>query len=178
MAIELKLQLKMSQQLLMTPHLQQAIKLLQLNRLELLTEVRQELNENPVLEEIEGNDEPTPAEIADMTPGEERAEGEAPNADPAAVELEGLPDDFLKTLDGDTGEAGADATSESSPAADVLADAAARRPKPRPPQPMPKPRTRRRSPTSSGTTTWTPIRRPVWRRTTAKTNSNGCWKPP
>ena len=125
MAIELKLQLKMSQQLVMTPQLQQAIKLLQLNRLELLTEVRQELNENPVLEEIEGDDEPTPAEIADMTPGEERAEGEAPNADPAAVELEGLPDDFLKTLDGDTGEAGADATSESSPAADVLADAAA-----------------------------------------------------
>jgi len=124
-AIELKLQLKMSQQLVMTPQLQQAIKLLQLNRLELLTEVRQELNENPVLEEIEGDDEPTPAEIADMTPGEERAEGEAPNADPAAVELEGLPDDFLKTLDGDTGEAGADATSESSPAADVLADAAA-----------------------------------------------------
>ncbi|MGY8804466.1 MAG: hypothetical protein ACKVK6_09550, partial [bacterium] len=39
MAIELKLQLKLSQQLVMTPQLQQAIKLLQLNRLELVNMV-------------------------------------------------------------------------------------------------------------------------------------------
>jgi RNA polymerase sigma-54 factor len=52
MALELRQQLKLSQQLIMTPQLQLAIKLLQLNRLELLETIRQELEENPALEEI------------------------------------------------------------------------------------------------------------------------------
>ncbi|HIJ80686.1 MAG TPA: RNA polymerase factor sigma-54 [Desulfuromonadales bacterium] len=51
MAMEMRQQLKMSQQLVMTPQLQQAIKLLQLTRLELQDVVRQELEENPLLEE-------------------------------------------------------------------------------------------------------------------------------
>jgi RNA polymerase sigma-54 factor len=51
MALEIRQQLKMSQQLVMTPQLQQAIKLLQLSRLELVDLVRQELEENPILEE-------------------------------------------------------------------------------------------------------------------------------
>jgi RNA polymerase sigma-54 factor len=49
--MELKQQLKMAQQLVMTPQLQLAIKLLQMSRLELVESVRQELMENPVLEE-------------------------------------------------------------------------------------------------------------------------------
>jgi len=49
--MELRQQLKLSQQLVMTPQLQQAIKLLQLSRIELVDMVRQELEENPVLEE-------------------------------------------------------------------------------------------------------------------------------
>ncbi len=51
MALELRQQVKMTQQLRMTPQLQQAIKLLQLSRMELISEVRQEMVENPVLEE-------------------------------------------------------------------------------------------------------------------------------
>ncbi len=51
MALELRQQLKLSQQLIMTPQLQMAIKLLQLSRLELLDTIRQELEENPALEE-------------------------------------------------------------------------------------------------------------------------------
>ena len=51
MALEIRQQLKLSQQLVMTPQLQQAIKLLQLSRMELVDTVRQELEENPVLEE-------------------------------------------------------------------------------------------------------------------------------
>lgn len=51
MALDLKQSLKLSQQLLMTPQLQQAIKLLQLSRLELEEFVTQQLAENPVLEE-------------------------------------------------------------------------------------------------------------------------------
>jgi RNA polymerase sigma-54 factor len=49
--MELRQQLKLTQQLVMTPQLQQAIKLLQLSRLELVDVVRQEMTENPVLEE-------------------------------------------------------------------------------------------------------------------------------
>lgn len=44
-------QMKMSQTLRMTPQLQQAIKLLQLSRMELENAVRSELDENPILEE-------------------------------------------------------------------------------------------------------------------------------
>jgi RNA polymerase sigma-54 factor len=51
MAIELRQQLKLTQQLIMTPQLQMAIKLLQLSRLELMDAIRQELEENPTLEE-------------------------------------------------------------------------------------------------------------------------------
>ena len=49
--MELKQYLKMSQQLVMTPQLQQAIRLLQLSRPELVETIQQELVENPVLEE-------------------------------------------------------------------------------------------------------------------------------
>ncbi len=49
--MELKQYLKMTQQLVMTPQLQQAIKLLQLSRVELAETVQSELLENPVLEE-------------------------------------------------------------------------------------------------------------------------------
>jgi RNA polymerase sigma-54 factor len=51
MALELRQALTLSQQLIMTPQLQQAIKLLQLSRLELLETINQEMEENPVLEE-------------------------------------------------------------------------------------------------------------------------------
>lgn len=51
MALDLRLQVKLSQQLVMTPQLQQAIKLLQLGRMELVDVVTKELEENPMLEE-------------------------------------------------------------------------------------------------------------------------------
>jgi len=51
MGLDLRLQQKMSQQLVMTPQLQQAIKLLQLSHLELSDVLQKELEENPVLEE-------------------------------------------------------------------------------------------------------------------------------
>jgi len=53
MALELRQQLKLTQQLIMTPQLQMAIKLLQLSRLEMLDTIRQELEENPALEEVQ-----------------------------------------------------------------------------------------------------------------------------
>ncbi len=57
MAIEMRQQMKMVQQLVMTPQLQQAIKLLQLSRIELQDVIRQELEENPVLEETAEQEE-------------------------------------------------------------------------------------------------------------------------
>jgi RNA polymerase sigma-54 factor len=68
MAFELRQNLKLSQQLIMTPQLQQAIKLLQLSRMELVETINQEMEENPLLEEVspdEGNDEEVHAEIAE-----------------------------------------------------------------------------------------------------------------
>jgi RNA polymerase sigma-54 factor len=56
MALELRQQVKLSQQLVMTPQLQQAIKLLQLGRLELAETIQQEIEQNPVLEEEVGTD--------------------------------------------------------------------------------------------------------------------------
>lgn len=53
MGLEIKQYLKLSQQLVMTPQLQQAIKLLQLSRLELVDTINQELLENPLLDETE-----------------------------------------------------------------------------------------------------------------------------
>lgn len=55
--MQLKTSLKLSQQLRMTPQLQQAIKLLQLSRLELEGAIRKELDENPVLEEMQESTE-------------------------------------------------------------------------------------------------------------------------
>jgi len=60
--MEIKQTLRLSQQLVMTPQLQQAIRLLQLSRLELIDEVRKELDNNPVLSE----DEPEPRAAADQ----------------------------------------------------------------------------------------------------------------
>lgn len=52
MALEIRQSLKLVQQPIMTPQLQQAIKLLQLSRMELIDLVRQEQEENPFLEEV------------------------------------------------------------------------------------------------------------------------------
>jgi RNA polymerase sigma-54 factor len=51
MALEIRQSLKLAQQPIMTPQLQQAIKLLQLSRMELMDLIRQEQEENPVIEE-------------------------------------------------------------------------------------------------------------------------------
>ena len=62
--MKLRLDLRLSQKLIMTPQLQQAIKLLQLSRLELQQTLSQHLMENPLLEELQADadtDEPEAA---------------------------------------------------------------------------------------------------------------------
>src|SRR3989442_13544543 len=53
--MKLRLDLRLSQKLIMTPQLQQAIKLLQLSRLELQQTLTQHLMENPLLEEVQAD---------------------------------------------------------------------------------------------------------------------------
>jgi RNA polymerase sigma-54 factor len=79
--VGLRQSMNLSQTLRMTPQLQQAIKLLQLSRMELETAVRKELEENPVLEELaDGPEEPGLAEnAADAAQGDnERAADQDP----------------------------------------------------------------------------------------------------
>ena len=73
MALELRQSLKLAQQLVMTPQLQQAIKLLQLSRLELQQAVREELEVNPALEEGADGPDGSPEEETPATPAEEEA---------------------------------------------------------------------------------------------------------
>ena len=67
MAISQRLDLRQTQSLVMTPQLQQAIKLLQLSNVELTEFVEDELSQNPMLERDDGE------------PGG-REQGEAPSA--------------------------------------------------------------------------------------------------
>ena len=62
MPLELKQAPKLVQQLVITPQLQQAIRLLQLTRLELVDLISQEVKENPLLEESEEGREYAEAE--------------------------------------------------------------------------------------------------------------------
>jgi RNA polymerase sigma-54 factor len=93
MALEQKLRLKLAQRLVMTPSLQQAIKLLQLSRIELEETLSQEILENPILDveeqpdDIEGIDSAAaePAQEAE-TAGETSAQGGAEEPQPSAEE--------------------------------------------------------------------------------------------
>jgi RNA polymerase sigma-54 factor len=89
MALEQKLHLKLSQKLIMTPSLQQAIKLLQLSKLELQEVLNQELLENPLLDESaeEVKTEETQAE-------ETKAENESEEAKKTETKEEKEKDSF------------------------------------------------------------------------------------
>ena len=94
MALSAKMEMRQGQQLVMTPQLQQAIKLLQLSNMELCQVVDQELDRNPLLEREENEalaavksaDAPEPA--AESRPGAEASEDAwldlaKPSADPS-----------------------------------------------------------------------------------------------
>jgi RNA polymerase sigma-54 factor len=89
----------MSQQLVMTPQLQQAIKLLQLSHLELVQQVQQEMEQNPVLEQP---DETVEGDLSEKAPGE--ASLEAANAEVSPEEIAARSPDGAQEVKGD-GEA-------------------------------------------------------------------------
>ena len=85
MALEQKLNLRLSQRLVMTPSLQQAIKLLQMSKLELEEVLNQEMVENPILEEEQ-------EEAADAETPESAEAAEAPKEQAAAATSEAAPE--------------------------------------------------------------------------------------
>src|SRR5947207_3837544 len=117
------LQLKLSQQLRLTPQLQQSIRLLQLSTLELNAEVERMLQENPLLERAEAEEEAArheeiqlagPGRVSDST---ERSTPEAPdsNAAEARTAHDDAPDsaDFTDYSSGSSdGDWGGGGTSE------------------------------------------------------------------
>src|SRR5215470_14192668 len=90
----MKLALRQTQRVVMTPLLQQAIQLLQLSTLELEQVVRKELEENPLLEElpVEGTDAPAPA----TTPPAEPASAETSTVD--SERADDLPFDLSQVI--------------------------------------------------------------------------------
>ena len=90
MALELRQQLKLAQKLVMTPQLRQAIKLLQLNRLELTEALQTEIEQNPLLEEVA--EEPDQLPVSDTLAAEENKEppesavtSQVPGDDPSSL---------------------------------------------------------------------------------------------
>ena len=82
MALSTKLELRQGQQLVMTPQLQQAIRLLQLSNIELMAYVDTELERNPLLEQDEAAESASRAEAETA----EFAKVEEPTAQPAQEE--------------------------------------------------------------------------------------------
>jgi RNA polymerase sigma-54 factor len=84
MGLEIKQTLRLGQELRMTPQLQQAIKLLLLNRIELAENIQQELLENPMLDVTEdsGSSEDQP----DSADQESKADAPASEAEGGAAE--------------------------------------------------------------------------------------------
>jgi len=85
MALEIKQAPKLVQQLVITPQLQQAIRLLQLTRLELVDLISQEMKDNPLLEEAEEGREYAEAEESVS----EKGEREAPTETEQTQEVKG-----------------------------------------------------------------------------------------
>jgi RNA polymerase sigma-54 factor len=94
MAITPRLDLRQTQSLVMTPQLQQAIKLLQLSNLEVAAYVEQEIEQNPLLERDEGVGEADAGGDGERPNGEA---GEANNAEPRLL-------DSVNGADKDAGE--------------------------------------------------------------------------
>ena len=93
--MKLRLDLKLSQKLIMTPQLQQAIKLLQLSRLELQQSLAQHLLENPLLDELQADAEETEVATSDEKTEEiPAASAQEPPEETGTPEERGSPEEF------------------------------------------------------------------------------------
>lgn len=101
MGLELKQSLKLTQQLIMTPQLQLAIRLLQLSRLELMQYVRQELCENPLLEITQDDSEAEGHEAENGASGEDGVGDSYPEG-PEKILTEVEWENYLESYGGDS----------------------------------------------------------------------------
>jgi RNA polymerase sigma-54 factor len=93
--MKLRLDLRLSQKLIMTPQLQQAIKLLQLSRLELQQSLTQHLLENPLLDEVQAEVEEAEAAAAEGKTEDPAITAAQDNAEEAGTpEERGSPEEF------------------------------------------------------------------------------------
>jgi RNA polymerase sigma-54 factor len=93
--MKLRLDLKLSQKLIMTPQLQQAIKLLQLSRLELQQSLAQHLMENPLLDELQAEVEEGETGVAeDKAEEPPAATGQDQPDEGGTPEERGSPEEF------------------------------------------------------------------------------------
>jgi RNA polymerase sigma-54 factor len=107
MALGPRLELRQGQALVMTPQLQQAIKLLQLSNLELTAYVEQELERNPLLERVDGEgsgeDNRDAFEVADGDAPAERLDLESDRSADKAREAMDVDADGDNTFNNDSG---------------------------------------------------------------------------
>lgn len=107
-----KLEMRQGQSLVMTPQLQQAIKLLQLSNIELTAFVEEELERNPLLERDERAEEPETVEQKNDAPRKELELDGSAHAEAAdAVDADA---DVLNTSDSKSDMAGSEAGMTSS----------------------------------------------------------------
>ena len=85
MAVKLSQSLKQSQNLMMTPQLQQAIKLLTLTHLEMTNVIAEEMVENPMLEEIGDGDAKVDSDYKLEKLEQQGAEAQSENFDEPSV---------------------------------------------------------------------------------------------
>jgi RNA polymerase sigma-54 factor len=96
MALGPRLDIRQAQTLVLTPQLQQAIRLLQLSNLELEAVIAEEMAKNPLLESAGGDDEGAPqAEAPDEIAIDSSEEPAAPGADELMLTLDGTSDQPL-----------------------------------------------------------------------------------
>ncbi len=96
MSLQQKLTLKLQQKMVLTPTLQQAIRLLQLTRLELIQEASQELQTNPVLEESTTIEEPAGAPVVEEPTSDAHEDSPIQQME-EKIDVESYFQDFLET---------------------------------------------------------------------------------
>jgi len=100
--MKLRLIPQLAQKLIMTPQLQQAIKLLQLSRLELQQNLAQQLEENPLLEEVLAEAEEAEAnEIGEKLEEVPGSLGQEQTEERESLEEQGSPEEFSSSASDD-----------------------------------------------------------------------------
>jgi RNA polymerase sigma-54 factor len=104
MEMKIGLHLRQKQQLVMTPKLQQALKLLQMPAIELQQMLKQEIMENPLLEEVEDYEEIQEDSNEESETASENGDGPAAAETPATPVEEAAPDADAKTDGAEAGD--------------------------------------------------------------------------